>query len=235
MTEKEKVLIFLRDNGGSSGRSDVSIQVFRRNLSAAQLDELLKTVLSGLVEIREKKWTLSQPGWNLANQIDTQEAQPAQEEPATDAFSRFKALAKANPDVSPQRLLQLAGRHLGDPLEDSEHWRQFRAEHPEWYLQQPREWYAHDLELDQDGYPMRYPTEPLTAKERDVRPVNEKAWFDRAMRSPGASLEPLAMEMPAYEVANILRVVKKVGMQEAEQIFGQAKIEQAQQLAGIAL
>lgn len=230
MSEKEKVLIFLRNAGGFASRSSISIDVFQRHLSASELDELLDTVLSGLVEIKKKKWTLTPLGWNLANQIGAPEVQPTQAEAISSDFARFRSLAKENPDVSPQRLLQLAGRHIGDPLEWPAEWRETN---PEWYLAQPKDWYSSDLALDESGYPLRYPAGPLTAKEREVRPTTDKAWFDRAMRQPGASLEPLAVPMPAFEVANILRVTKKIGLPSAQEIFGLAKIERAQRLAGL--
>jgi hypothetical protein len=229
MQKQDEVLLFLKDNGGARIRSQVCEQVFKNHITSAELDTLLSTVLSGLVTARKRKyretWKVTVAGWALA-----QKPPEEQETPASDTFQRFKALAQENPDASPQRLLQLAGRSLGDPLAWSEEW---RVAHPEWYLQQPREWYARDVELDQDGYPMRYPTEPLSAQERSARPVNDKAWFERAMRQPGASLEPLAVEMPAYEVANILRVTKKVGEQNALDIFGSSKIGLAWRLARI--
>ena len=53
------------------------------------------------------------------------------------------------------------------------------------------------------------------------------------MRQPGASLEPFAVEMPAYECANILRVLKKVGEHNALDIFGTEKIATAHRLAGL--
>ncbi len=240
MQKEMEVLLFLRNNGGSSHRSQVALEVFQNHISSVELDQLLSTVLSGFVTARTRKnkqtWKLTQAGWSAsANHIATtaQNAPPTQEEPASDGYARFKALARENPDASPQRLLQLASRHLGDPLEDTEHWRTFRAQNPEWFLAQPKDWYPHDVELDADGYPMRYPAEPLTAKEREVRPTNDRGWFDRAMRQPGASLEPLAVPMPAFEMANILRVVKKVGEQAAVEIFGTGKIATARQLAGI--
>jgi hypothetical protein len=53
------------------------------------------------------------------------------------------------------------------------------------------------------------------------------------MRTPGASLEPFAVEMPAFEVANILRVTKKVEEQNALDIFGPGKIATARRLVGL--
>jgi hypothetical protein len=158
------------------------------------------------------------------------DVQPTQEEPISSGFENFRSLAKENPDASPQRLQQLAGQHVGDPLEWPSKWLET---HSEWYLQQPREWYSRDVELDSDGYPLRLPADPLPAKERDTRPTNERGWFERAMRQPGASLEPLAVEMPAFECANVIRVCRKVGMQDAQEIFGQAKIETAYLLVGL--
>jgi len=233
VSEKEKVLVFLRNAGGFATRSAISIEVFQRHLTADELDTLLSTVLNGFVEVKEKKWKLTPLGWNLANQIGAPEATPVQPETISSDFARFKTLAKENPDCSAQRLLQLAGRHLGDPLEDSEQWRSFRAENPEWYLLQPREWYRSDVALDESGYPLRYPTDPLTAKEREVRPATERGWFERTMRQTGASLEPFAVEMPGFECANILRVVKKIGQQLAEEIFGPTKIATARRLVGV--
>jgi hypothetical protein len=235
MTKKEKILRDLRDAGGSLSRSQITNQTLQKNSSSSELDELLSTVLSGLVEIKGKKWTLTQAGWSEANIHATgQEVEPAQTEAIPDDFSRFRSIAKENPDSSAQRLLQLAGRHLGDPLEDSEHWREFKAEHPEWYLAQPQTWYARDVELDSDGYPMRCPENPLTAKDRETRPTTEAGWFERAMRSPGASLEPLSVApMPAFEVANVIRVSRKVGMVNAVDIFRPEKIATAHRLAGL--
>jgi hypothetical protein len=231
MTKKEKILRDLRDAGGSLTRTQITNQTLQKNSSSSELDELLSTVLSGLVEIKDKKWTLTKAGWSEANILATaQERQPAQAETIPDGFSKFRDLAKNNPDCSVQRLLQLAGRHLGDPLEWGPEWQQTR---PEWYLQQPREWYSRDVELDADGYPTRCPEIPLTAKEREVRPATEQGWFERAMRLPGASLEPLAVEMPAFEVANVVRVCLKVGMQNAVDIFGPAKIATAHRLVGL--
>ncbi len=241
MQKEMEVLLFLRNNGGFSLRSQVALEVFSNNITAAELDKLLATVLNGFVIARTRKnkqtWKLTSQGWVAsANHIATaaQEAQPARQEPISDGFARFKQLAKDNPDVTPQRLLQVAGRHIGDPLWDTEHWRAFRAQNPEWFLKQPREWYSSDVELTED-YPTRYPENPLTSKERETRPTTERGWFDRAMRQPGASLEPLAVEMSAAECANVIRVVKKVGMQAGQDIFGQEKIEQAHRLAGITL
>jgi hypothetical protein len=232
MTKKEKILRDLRDAGGSLTRTQITNRTLQKNSSASELDELLSTVLSGLVEVKDKKWTLTQAGWSEANILATaQEPQPAQQETIPDGFSKFRDLARNNPDVSAQRLLQIAGRHLGDPLEPQ--WADWRAEHPEWYLQQPRDWYSRDVELDIDGYPMRVPENPLTAKEQGTRPTNERGWFEFAMRSPGASLEPLAVPMPAYECANIIRVCRKIGMQAAQDIFGPEKIATAHKLAGI--
>ncbi len=54
------------------------------------------------------------------------------------------------------------------------------------------------------------------------------------MKQDVASLEPLAMEMPAYEVAYVLRVTKKVGLAAATDIFGEDKILTAFRLARIA-
>ena len=237
MENETKVLLFLKDNDGARLRSQVCTQVFNNHITTQELDNLLNTVLSGLVTIRKRKnretWKLTPAGWATANQIVVPDAQPAQAEPVSSDFARFREIVKQNPDCSVQRALQLAGRHLGDPLGDTEQWRAFRAENPEWYLQAPRTWYAADLELDSDGYPLRIPADPLTAKERETRPTNERGWFDRAMRQPGASLEPLACEMPAFEVANVLRVTNKVGEQNALDIFGPTKIELARKLAGI--
>jgi hypothetical protein len=238
MQKQDEVLLFLKDSGGARLRSQVCEQVFKNHITADELDQLLRTVLSGLVTARKRKnretWKLTESGWAAANQIVAQKPPESQETPVSDAYQRFKALAQANPDASPQRLLQLAGRHLGDPLEDTEHWRTFRAENPEWYLQPPQSWYAADVALDESGYPLRYPSgDPLTAKEREVRPATEQGWFERAVRQPGASLEPLAVEMPAYEVANILRVTKKIGQQAAEEIFGSEKIATARRLVGL--
>jgi hypothetical protein len=235
MQKQDEVLLFLKDNGGARIRSQVCEQVFKNHITSAELDTLLSTVLSGLVTARKRKnretWKLTESGWAAANQIVAQKSLEEQETPVSDAFQCFKALAQENPDCSIQRLLQLAGRHIGDPLTWGPEWQE---KHREWFLQQSRDWYSQDVELDQDGYPLRYPAgEPLSAQERSVRPVNDKAWFDRAMHQPGASLEPLAVEMPAYEVANILRVTKKVGEQNALDIFGQSKIELARRLAYI--
>lgn len=240
MQSESEVLLFLRNNGGASLRSQVCEKVFKNHITSAELDKLLSTVLSGLATARKRKnretWKLTPAGWAASNQAATQEVAPIQpetrSETISDDFARFKALAKENPDASPQRILQLAGRHIGDPLEESNHWREFKAQNPEWYLQQPREWYPADVELTED-YPTRYPSEPLTAKERDVRPTTERGWFERAMRQPGASLEPFAVEMPAFEVANILRVLKKVGEQNALDIFGSEKIATAHRLVGL--
>ncbi|HEU0047008.1 MAG TPA: hypothetical protein VFQ43_05310 [Nitrososphaera sp.] len=233
MSDRNKVLSFLKDNEGQTIKTKIFIDVFKSCRSQSELAKLVASELAGLVVVRKKKnkeiWKLTESGWAAANQIGTPEVQPAQEETIPDGFARFRSLAKENPDASPQRLLQLAGRSLGDPLS----WPEWRETHPEWYLQQPRDWYAHDVELDVDGYPMRFPTDPLTAKERETRPTNERGWFERATRQPGASLEPLACEMPAFEVANVLRVTKKVGEQSGLDIFGQPKIELARRLAGI--
>jgi hypothetical protein len=230
----EKVLVYLRDNGGSAKRSVISIEVFSRNCSSSELDELLETLLSGFVTVdRSKKWLLTPLGWSKANaiQIVAPEAPESQQSISSDdGWTRFKELAKANPDASQQRLLQLAGRHIGDPLDPQ--WAEWRASHPEWFLQQPKDWYAPDVELTED-YPTRYPSDPLTAKDREVRPTGEAGWFERAMRHPGASLEPLACEMPAIEVANVIRVCRKIGMPNAVDIFGAAKIATAHRLVGV--
>jgi hypothetical protein len=238
MQSETEVLLFLRNNGGASLRSQVCEKVFKNHIMSADLDKLLATVLSGLVTARKRKnretWKLTTQGWAAsANQITAPEAQPMQAEPISTGFARFREIVEQNPDCSVQRALQLAGRHLGDPLEDSEQWRSFRAQNPEWYLLQPKDWYSSDVAVDESGYPLRYPTDPLTAKEREVRPTTEQGWFDRAMRQTGASLEPFAVEMPAYECANILRVCKKVGEQNALDIFGAAKIATARRLAGL--
>ncbi len=231
MTKKEKILRDLRDAGGSLSRSQITNQTLQKNSSSSELDDLLNTVLSGLVEIKDKKWALTKAGWSEANVFaNAQEAKPTQTEAISDGFSKFKAIAKENPDASAQRLLQLSGRHIGDPLEWGSEWQQTR---PEWYLQQPRDWYERDVELDSDGYPMRCPETSLTAKDREIRPTTELGWFERAMRSPGASLEPLAVEMPAYEVANVIRVSRKIGIQAAQEIFGLTKIATAHQLGGL--
>jgi hypothetical protein len=230
VTEKEKVLNYLRDAGGSSSRSEVSIQVFRRNLSADKLNTLLNTILAGLVEVRDKKWTLTEAGWREANLLASSQDDPEpQRKTIPDDLARFKALARENPDASPQRLLQLAGRSLGDPLSWPAEWRE---SHPEWFLQTPRDWYAGDVELIED-YPARYPPDPLTTKDQVTRPTSEAAWFQFAMRSPGASLEPLAVEMPAFEVANVMRTCRKIGDDAATEIFGSIKIETARKLATI--
>jgi hypothetical protein len=230
VTEKEKVLNYLRDAGGSLSRSEVSIQVFRRNLSAHQLDTLLNTVLAGLVEVRDKRWTLTDAGWREANLLTSPQDSPEPQETISDGFARFRSLARENPDASLQRLLQLAGRSLGDPLEWGTEWQQAR---PEWYLQSPRDWYSRDVELDSDGYPLRLPDNPLTTKEQNTRPTTERAWFEWTTRQSGASLQPLAVEMPAFEVANILRTCRKIGENAATEIFGPAKIETARELATI--
>jgi hypothetical protein len=231
----EKVLIYLRDSGESASRSAVSVDVFSKNMSAAELDEILDRDLTGLVYVNKaKKWVLTGAGRALSNKLTAQaivEEKPVKQEPISGDFARFKQLAAENPDSSPQRLLQLAGRHLGDPLDPA--WADWRAKHPEWYLAQPKDWYAADVELDERGYPMRCPSNPLTAKERDTRPKTDRGWFDWAMRQPGASLEPLAKAMPAFECANILRVLKKVGMGNAIDIFGVEKIAKAHEAAGI--
>lgn len=237
MTNKEKVLNFLRANNGVASRSDISGKVFQRHLSATELDTLLATVLSGLVEVKNKKWTLTAPmGWREANLLAGEqtapEPQPTQQDGVTEGFSRFKAIVEQNSDSSLQRCLQLAGRHIGDPLTDSECWREFRKQNPEWYLQQPRAWYAPDVELTED-YPTRYPESPLTAKERDARPTNETGWFNRAMRQTGASLEPLAAEMSAAECANVIRVTRKIGQEAAQEVFGPGVIATAHRLAGL--
>ena len=233
MENETKVLLFLKDNDGARLRSQVCTQVFNNHITTQELDNLLNTVLSGLVTIRKRKnretWKLTPAGWSVANQMSAPDVAPAQTEAIPEGFARFKTLAKENPDASPQRLLQLAGRSLGDPLS----WPEWRETHPEWYLQQPRDWYSPDVQLDESGYPLRIPADPLTAKERETRPTNERGWFDRAMRQPGASLEPLACEMPAYECANVLRVTKKVGQQAAEEIFGLEKIMAARRLVVI--
>jgi len=238
MTDKEKVLVFLRDHEGKASKTQIIIDIFKSGRSQSELADLLASELAGLVvqkkaynlKNKPQTWKLTPAGWAAANQIVAQKPPEEEETPVSDAFQRFKALAQENPDASPQRLLQLAGRHIGDPLTWGLEW---RAVHPEWYLLQPRDWYERDVELDQDGYPLRYPESPLTAKEREVRPVNDKAWFERAMRQPGASLEPLGVEMPAYECANILRVAKKIGEPAAVEIFGSAKMELAHRLVGV--
>src|SRR5438046_1873415 len=98
MTKKEKVLNFLRDTGGSSNRRRITNEALQKNCTASELDELLSTVLSGLVEIKEKKWTLTPVGWSEANVLAVaQNAEPPQEETIPDGFSRFRSLAKENP------------------------------------------------------------------------------------------------------------------------------------------
>jgi len=237
MTDKEKVLVFLRDHEGKASKTQIIIDIFKSGRSQSELADLLASELAGLVvqkkqynlKNKPQTWKLTPAGWATANQIVAEEPQ-AQQEAIPDGFARVKSLAKENPDASAQRLLQLAGRHIGDPLEWGLEWQQTR---PEWYLQQPREWYSGDVELDSDGYPTRCPENPLTAKDRETRPTTEQGWFERAMRSPGASLEPLAVEMPAFEVANVIRVTRKVGMQDAVDIFGHEKIATAHRLAGL--
>jgi hypothetical protein len=237
MLKRDEVLNFLKDNGGTRLRSQVCEGVFSNNIKSAELDNLLSTVLSGLVTARKRKnretWKLTESGWSAANQIAAPEAQPTQAEPISAGFARFREIVEQNPDCSVQRALQLAGRHIGDPLGDTEQWRTFRAENPEWFLQLPATWYASDVTLDESGYPLRFPADPLTAKERETRPTTERGWFDRTMRQPGASLEPFAVEMPGFEVANILGVCKKVGQQLAEEIFGPVKIATARRLVGL--
>jgi hypothetical protein len=241
MQEFEKVLVYLRDNKGSALRSVISIEVFQRNLSASELDELLNSPLSGLVQVESIKtaktsasvWKLTSLGWEKAHGVDrpAQELTPAQAEAIPEGFARFRQLARQNPDCSPQRLLQLAGRHLGDPLESD--WAEWRESHQEWFLKQPRDWYAKDVELDADGYPLRYPSDPLTLGEHEDRPKTERGWSEWATRQPGARLEPLAKEMPAYQAANVIRVCRKVGLANAIDIFGQAKIDLAHRLTGV--
>lgn len=232
--DKQKVLSFLKVNEGARLRSQVCERVFRNHITSAELDQLLNTVLSGLVYVRDGQWKLSKAGWREANQIAAPEPPESQESAYSDeGWTRFKQLAKENPDASAQRLLQLASKHLGDPLSDTEYWRQFRAANPEWYLGEPRTWYAPDVELI-ENYPAFYPSRPLTASERANRPTSEAGWREWAARTRGASIEPLLVEMPAYECANILKVCKKVGMVNALDIFGQEKIDLAHRLAGIA-
>jgi len=234
MSDRDKVLSFLRDNGGQTHKTQITITVFRSGRSLSELNALLASELAGLVTVRKRKktetWKLTPGGWAIANQIAAQ--RPPEPKPALidEGFQRFKTLAKENPDASPQRLLQLAGRSLGDPLSWPSEW---RGLHPDWFLQTSREWYARDVELDADGYPMRLPESPLTSKEQNIRPTTERGWFDQAMRSLGASLEPLAVEMPAFECANILRTVQKIGEPAATEIFGPARVGQARQLATI--
>ena len=235
MTKKEKVLNFLRVVGGSSNRARIMNEPLQKHGTASDLDELLNTVLSGLVEVKDDKWVLTKLGWAEANALASvqpvQDPPPADTEQVSQGFARFRRLAKENPDTSPQRLLQLAGRHIGDPLEAD--WAEWRETHPEWYFQQPRVWHAKDVELDADGYPLRYPENPLTLGEHEDRPKTERGWFEWATRQPGASLEPLAKEMPAFECSNIVRVTRKVGTANAIDIFGQAKIDLAHQLVGV--
>jgi hypothetical protein len=234
MSDRDKVLSFLKDNAGQTIKTKIVIDVFKSGRSQSELAKLLASELAGLVSVRKKKnkeiWKLTESGWAAANQISAPVVQPEQEEPVASDFARFRSLAKENPDASPQRLLQLAGRHLGDPLEWPAKWLET---HPEWFLQLSSAWYSPDVQLDEAGYPLRFPTEPLTAQERSVRPANDKTWFERAMRQPGASLEPFAVPMPAFEVANVLRVTKKIGQQAAEEIFGSVKIATARQLVGV--
>jgi hypothetical protein len=234
MSDRDKVLNFLRDNDGQTNKTQITITVFKSGRSVSELNALLASDLAGLVTVRKRKktetWKLTKPGWAIANQLSSAKPQESQQEPASEEFARFKALAKENPDASPQRLLQLAGRSLGDPLSWPAEWREAR---PEWFLGQPRDWYSRDVELDADGYPLRLPESPLTGKEQNARPTNERAWLNWAMRQPGASLEPLAVEMPAFECANILRTVQKIGEPAATEIFGPEKIATARRLAGL--
>jgi hypothetical protein len=238
MTDKEKVLVFLRDHEGKASKTQIIIDIFKSGRSQSELADLLASELAGLVvqkkqynlKNKPQTWKLTTAGWATANQIVAEMPAETQEEAIPEGFARFKSLAKENPDASAQRLLQLAGRHIGDPLQWGSEWQQTR---PEWYLQQPRDWYSRDVELDADGYPMRCAENSLIAKEREVRPSSEAGWFERAMRQPGASLEPLAVEMPAFEVANIIRVTRKVGMANAVDIFGSEKITTAHRLVGL--
>ena len=234
MSDKEKVLCFLRDNSGQTIKTRIIIDLFRSGRSQSELNDLLTSVLAGLVTVRRKKnkeiWKLTPAGWSAVNQIVPEKPAETLTEAISDDFQRFKDLAKNNPDCSPQRLLQLAGRHLGDPFEWGFEWQQA---HPDWFLQQPRDWYARDVELDADGYPSRLPESPLTGKDREVRPNSERSWFEFAVRCPGASLEPLAVEMPAFEVANVIRVTRKIGMENATEIFGPEKLATAYRLASL--
>jgi hypothetical protein len=235
MQNEIEVLLFLRNNGGASLRSQVCEKVFKNHITSAELDKLLATVLTGFVTARKRKnketWKLTQAGWTAsANHIATtaQNAPPTQEEPASDGFARFKALARENPDCSVQRLLQLAGRHIPNCLDEG--W-----EGPaNWWENYPKSVYADDVELDADGqYPLRYPENPLTSKERELRPTTARGWFERALRMPGASLEPFLTPLPIYEVANCLRVTAKVGLKDAIDIFSRDKIKLAFKLAKV--
>src|SRR5215470_14786829 len=128
MEKWEKVLVYLRDKGGTALRSAVLSDVFSRNSSASELDEILGRDLAGLVYVnRAKKWVLTAPGWVKANTLEIVAPVPPESQEATFSdpnWTRFKELAKANPDASAQRLLQLAGRHIGDPLESE--WAEWR-------------------------------------------------------------------------------------------------------------
>lgn len=234
MDDKHEVLCYLRDNQGKALRSAVSIEVFNRNQSASELDKMLKTILAGFVKVgKDRKWTLTSAGWEQANLMPA-DTPPAQQQPVSEGVARFKQIIADNPDCSTQRARQLFGSSLKDPLDPT--WAEWRENNPEWYLREPKDWYAPDVELDQTNqYPMRYPTRPLTAKERATRPRTPEGWFRYAMGQPSASLEPYCapMGMAAAECTNIIKVVRKVGMVAALEIFKADRIATAHRLVGI--
>jgi len=207
MTDKEKVLIFLRDHNGEASKSQIIIDIFSSGRSQSELADLLASELAGLVTSRKfynrknkpQVWKLTPAGWSVANQIGAPAVQPAQAETVSSDFARFGTLAKENPDCSVQRLLQLAGRHIGDPLSWGQEWQQ---SHADWFLQQPRDWYSPDVQLDESGYPLRIPADPLTAKERETRPTNERVGLTEPCASQGRAWSHSAVEMCAAECAN---------------------------------
>jgi hypothetical protein len=230
---KNKILLALKEAGGTVTRTHLFKHTLQRNVPGKQIELIMGSVLAGLVELKNGNWTLTTLGWAEVNASalasPQNESETPQEAPASEAFVQFKKIARENPDASPERLLQLAGRGLGDPLTNTPKWNEFRAKRPEWYLDSPASWYPQDVELNGD-YPARYPIKPECATSRAT---SDAAWFKFAMSQPGASLEPFAVTMPAFEVANILRVSRKVGKPAALEIFGEDRIRTALELAGV--
>jgi hypothetical protein len=75
----ERILNALHANGGSLSRSEISVEVFRRNKSAAKLDAVLSGPLAGLVIVEKRTlppkrrvwvWSLTSEGWARVNALE---------------------------------------------------------------------------------------------------------------------------------------------------------------------
>ncbi len=54
MNKRDQILKFLQDAGGSLTRTEVHNDLFKKNASNSELDELLRTILAGLVVAKKK-------------------------------------------------------------------------------------------------------------------------------------------------------------------------------------